>query len=207
VACCNDAEAPARPLNLHAAGNCARRLSTCQQEKHPLLPTRHFSNALQGHNSRFTGNAAQPTGQQARVGFLLLEHFSLPAFTQALDTLVTANLIQPEACASTTFSLMAARSPATWASSSAPPGPWPQFEQPLDLFVVLRTALAPSAELAGLLQALARKGVALGGLWNGAWFRPGRAARRPPLRRAPGASRRGGRDRPAQPGFERQFRG
>jgi hypothetical protein len=195
-------------LNLHAAGNCARRLSTCQQEKHPLLPTRHFSNALQGHNSRFTGNAAQPTGQQARVGFLLLEHFSLPAFTQALDTLVTANLIQPEACASTTFSLdgssvtsdlgivicpagaMATASNSRWTCS------W-----------CCCTALAPSAELAGLLQALARKGVALGGLWNGAWFRPGRAARRPPLRRAPGASRRGGRDRPAQPGFERQFRG
>ena len=39
------------------------------------------------------------------MGFLLLEHFSLPAFTQALDTLVTANLIRSESFAVSNFSL------------------------------------------------------------------------------------------------------
>lgn len=144
------------------------------QEKHPLLPTRNFSNALQGHNSRFTSQAAQPTGQQARVGFLLLEHFSLPAFTQALDTLVTANLIQPQACSSITFTLDGGSVSSDLGIVICPAGAAAQsLEQPLDLFVVcggLRTALSATPELTALLQALARKGVALGGLWNGAWF-------------------------------------
>ncbi|MDI9715998.1 GlxA family transcriptional regulator, partial [Pseudomonas aeruginosa] len=55
------------------------------------MERRRFSAALQGQNLRFTG-AGEGGSARARVGFLLLEHFSLPAFTQALDTLVTANL-------------------------------------------------------------------------------------------------------------------
>lgn len=57
------------------------------------MERRRFSAALQGQNLRFTG-AGEGGSARARVGFLLLEHFSLPAFTQALDTLVTANLIR-----------------------------------------------------------------------------------------------------------------
>lgn len=49
---------------------------------------------MQGQNLRFMEDRKKPL-QQARVGFLLLEHFSLPAYTQALDTMVTANLINP----------------------------------------------------------------------------------------------------------------
>lgn len=49
---------------------------------------------MQGKNLRFVDDRKQPV-KQARVGFLLLEHFSLPAYTQALDTMVTANLISP----------------------------------------------------------------------------------------------------------------
>lgn len=139
-----------------------------------MLPTRHFSNALQGQNSRFTSSATQPTGQPARVGFLLLEHFSLPAFTQALDTLVTANLIRPQACISTTFSPHGGSVISDLGIVICPAGAMEQsLQQPLDLFVVcggLRTTLSASAELTTLLQGLARKGVALAGLWNGAWF-------------------------------------
>ncbi|MFV3403231.1 MULTISPECIES: GlxA family transcriptional regulator [Pseudomonas] len=139
-----------------------------------MRPTRHFSNALQGHNSRFTSHPAQSTDQPARVGFLLLEHFSLPAFTQALDTLVTANLIQPNVCSSTTFTLDGASVASDLGIVICPAAAMAQsLEQPLELFVVcggLRTALSATPELTSLLQALARKGVALAGLWNGAWF-------------------------------------
>lgn len=59
---------------------------------------------MQGQNLRFMEDRKKPL-QQARVGFLLLEHFSLPAYTQALDTMVTANLINPDCFATESFSL------------------------------------------------------------------------------------------------------
>ncbi|MCR3765748.1 GlxA family transcriptional regulator, partial [Pseudomonas aeruginosa] len=68
------------------------------------MQRRRFSAALQGQNLRFTGGGAGARAR-ARVGFLLLEHFSLPAFTQALDSLVTANLIRGESFAVSNFSL------------------------------------------------------------------------------------------------------
>src|SRR5450830_2004465 len=60
---------------------------------------------MKGKNLRYLNeNPGAPT-QMARTGFLLLEHFSLPAFTQALDTLVTANLLRPGLFSSRTFGL------------------------------------------------------------------------------------------------------
>ena len=60
---------------------------------------------MQGRNLRYLDGESREPGRLARVGFLLLEHFSLPAFTQALDTLVTANLIRAQTFATQTFSL------------------------------------------------------------------------------------------------------
>ncbi|MBG6486848.1 GlxA family transcriptional regulator [Pseudomonas aeruginosa] len=137
------------------------------------MERRRFSAALQGQNLRFTG-AGEGGSARARVGFLLLEHFSLPAFTQALDTLVTANLIRSESFAVSNFSLSG--EPVTsdlgllicpdLALASA-------ARQGLDLLVVcggLRTPLRSSAALREALQDVAARGVALAGLWNGAWF-------------------------------------
>ncbi|MBH9518040.1 GlxA family transcriptional regulator [Pseudomonas aeruginosa] len=137
------------------------------------MERRRFSAALQGQNLRFTG-AGEGGSARARVGFLLLEHFSLPAFTQALDTLVTANLIRSESFAVSNFSLSG--EPVTsdlgllicpdLALASA-------ARQGLDLLVVcggLRTPLRSSAALREALQDVASRGVALAGLWNGAWF-------------------------------------
>ncbi|MFS0826188.1 GlxA family transcriptional regulator [Pseudomonas phoenicis] len=139
-----------------------------------MRPTRHFSDALHGHNSRFTHQAHATTRAQTHVGFLLLEHFSLLAFTQALDTLVTANLIQPETCASTTFSLSGEAVVSDLGIVITPGQALPASTKlPLDLLVVcggLRTPLVVSPEISGALQTLARKGTALAGLWNGAWF-------------------------------------
>lgn len=152
----------------------ARLFNCLNEEKHPLRPTRSFSTALNGHNVRFTPAAASPPRPQTRVGFLLLEHFSLLAFTQALDTLVTANLIQPHACVSTTFSLSGQPVTSDLGIVITPDARLDtSLKMPLDLLVVcggLRTALAASPDLNACLQGLARKDVALAGLWNGAWF-------------------------------------
>lgn len=108
------------------------------------------------------------------MGFVLLEHFSLPAFTQALDTLVTANLIRAEAFATRTLTLdgtsVASDLGLVISPSSALHG---ELLHELDLLVVcsgLRTTLRSAPELTHLLQVAGEKGVALAGLWNGAWF-------------------------------------
>ncbi|VFS74257.1 putative transcriptional regulator [Pseudomonas aeruginosa] len=174
------------------------------------MERRRFSAALQGQNLRFTG-AGEGGSARAWVGFLLLEHFSLPAFTQALDTLVTANLIRSESFAVSNFSLSGEpvtsdlgllicrtwRSPRRRGKDSTC---W------WSAAVCVRPALVRRA--AG---SVAGRGVAR--------RRPGRAVERclVPRRRRPAgwlpllhpsrAPRRPRRDRPQQPGDQRQLHG
>ena len=158
------------------SGRCDPRPKTLcpTPEKLTVLPTRSFSNALSGPNSRFTRLHDAAPRPQTQVGFLLLDHFSLPAFTQALDTLVTANLIQPDSCVSTTFSVDGAAVASDLGIVICPAETMAaSLKRPLDLLVVcagLRTPLVASAELNAWLQTLAHRGAALAGLWNGAWF-------------------------------------
>ncbi|WHH49654.1 hypothetical protein QFA96_16320 [Pseudomonas sp. Ap32] len=65
--------------------------------------TREFSRTFTDRNWGFI-TQERSEGRTSRVGFLLLENFSLPCFTQALDVLVTANLICPGAVHVHTFS-------------------------------------------------------------------------------------------------------
>ena len=67
------------------------------------MERRQFSGGMKGKNLRYLDDPSQQPASVTRVGFLLLEHFSLPAFTQTLDTFVTANLLRPELFASRTF--------------------------------------------------------------------------------------------------------
>ncbi len=135
---------------------------------------RYFSDALQGRNLRFVGEQKDESLPHARVGFVLLEFFSLPAFTQALDTLVTANLIRPGAFATKTFSLDGKSVASDLGLVISPSATLHSDHLPeLDLLVVcggLRTPLRPTPELTDLLRAANEKGVVLGGLWNAAWF-------------------------------------
>lgn len=100
-----------------------------------------------------------------RTGFLLLEHFSLPAFTQALDTIVTANLLRPGLFSSRTFGLnegevisdlgLVIRPDARIDSSAI---------HNLDLLVICggyRTELKATDEFISLLRAAADQGVSL----------------------------------------------
>ena len=109
-----------------------------------------------------------------RTGFVLLEHFSLPAFTQALDTVVTANLIQSASFTYRTFTMDGGSRVSDLGLVICPDAALSSASlDDLDLLVVcggLRTVLQPIPELAQMLLRAAEKHVALAGLWNGAWF-------------------------------------
>ncbi|WP_224770936.1 GlxA family transcriptional regulator [Pseudomonas sp. FEN] len=139
-----------------------------------MIERRQFSGGMKGKNLRYLNENPDQSAQMSRVGFLLLEHFSLPAFTQALDTLVTANLLRPGLFSSRTFGLnegevisdlgLVIRPDARIDSSVL---------QNLDLLVVCggyRTALQTDDEFIGLLRLASEQGTSLAGLWNGAWF-------------------------------------
>lgn len=64
------------------------------------MQRRQFSGGMKKNNLHASAGS---TDTPVRAGFLLLEHFSLPAFTQALDALVTANLLRAGLFSSRTF--------------------------------------------------------------------------------------------------------
>ena len=129
---------------------------------------------MKGKNLRYLNEPADKSAPMTRTGFLLLEHFSLPAFTQALDTIVTANLLRPGLFASRTLGLNDGEVVSDLGLVIRPDA---RFDasviQQLDLLVVCggyRTELKAADELINLLRAAAERGVTLAGLWNGAWF-------------------------------------
>ena len=118
--------------------------------------------------------AKKDASRQTRVGFLLQEHFSLPAFTQALDVLVTANLIDRGLFVTRTFSLDGQAVTSDLGIVICPDAELTGKDlSELDLLVIcagLRTPLRPIPVLRQLLRTAADKQVALAGLWSGAWF-------------------------------------
>jgi transcriptional regulator GlxA family with amidase domain len=139
-----------------------------------LIERRQFSGGMKGKNLRYLNEHSNAPAQLTRTGFLLLEHFSLPAFTQALDTIVTSNLLRPGLFSSRTFGLndgevvsdlgLVIRPDARFTAGAL---------HQLDLLVICggyRTELKASDELISVLKAAAEQGITLAGLWNGAWF-------------------------------------
>jgi len=138
-----------------------------------LIERRQFSGGMKGKNLRYL-NEQSADSRLTRIGFLLLEHFSLPAFTQALDTIITANLLRAGLFASRTFGLGEEEVISDLGLVIRPDARIdPASLAELDLLVVCggyRTELKASEELISLLRAAAERGVSLAGLWNGAWF-------------------------------------
>lgn len=139
-----------------------------------LIERRQFSGGMKGKNLRYLNENPNEKTQMVRAGFLLLEHFSLPAFTQALDTIVTANLLRPGLFSSRTFGLT---NEEVISDLGLVIRPDTRFDgstiQGLDLLVICggyRTELKATDELISLLRAASDQGVILAGLWNGAWF-------------------------------------
>ncbi|WPN49913.1 GlxA family transcriptional regulator [Pseudomonas sp. P8_241] len=139
-----------------------------------MVERRQFSGAMKGKNLRYLKEHEDPSVPQALAGFLLLEHFSLPAFTQALDTVVTANLLRPELFLTKTFGLTEGEVISDLGLVIRPDARLSHAEiQQLDLLVVCggyRTALKADDALIGLLHDAAEQGITLAGIWNGAWF-------------------------------------
>lgn len=118
--------------------------------------------------------APAASARQTRVGFALLEHFSLPAFTQALDTLVTANLLRPGLFTSTTLGLAGEEVTSDLGLVIRPDALLAAVTPAdFDLLVVCgghRTELKADPALNAFITAAASREVTLAGLWNGAWF-------------------------------------
>ncbi|WP_367084689.1 GlxA family transcriptional regulator [Pseudomonas sp. HOU2] len=138
-----------------------------------LIERRQFSGGMKGKNLRYL-NEQSADSRLTRTGFLLLEHFSLPAFTQALDTIITANLLRAGLFSSRTFGLGEGEVISDLGLVIRPDARIDMASLPdLDLLVVCggyRTELKASEELSNLLRSAAERGVSLAGLWNGAWF-------------------------------------
>ncbi|MNF61838.1 HTH-type transcriptional regulator CdhR [compost metagenome] len=139
-----------------------------------MVERRQFSGGMKGKNLRYLNDHEGQPVLRARAGFLLLEHFSLPAFTQALDTIVTANLLRPALFSTKTFGLTEGEVISDLGLVIRPDASLNHAAiQDLDLLVVCggyRTALKADDALINLLREASDQSVTLAGVWNGAWF-------------------------------------
>ncbi|MFS2068113.1 GlxA family transcriptional regulator [Pseudomonas sp. CT11-2] len=114
------------------------------------------------------------TRKVSSIGFLLLDNFSLTCFTQCLDVLVTANQIRPGAVKISTFSRNDSEVLSDVGIPIRPDTPLTDIRiSDLDLMVVCGGSRTPRTVphwLIRLLHKLASLPIALGGLWNGAWY-------------------------------------
>lgn len=138
-----------------------------------VIDSRTFGSGIQGKNY-LQLQSTRPRPEFSRVvGFILLDHFSLPSFTQALDTLVTANLLAAGTFATRTYSPTGAEVLSDLGIVIRPDGDYRAAESArFDLLVVcggLRTPLELDPRLKALLLRAAKQQVTLCGLWNGAW--------------------------------------
>ena len=140
----------------------------------PVLERRQFSGGMKGKNLRYLNDNPNGATSTVRVGFLLLEHFSLPAFTQVLDTIVTANLLRPKLFSSRTFGMSNGEVVSDLGLVIRPDDHIDcSAIKDLDLLVICggyRTELKATDQLISLLRTASDLGVSLAGLWNGAWF-------------------------------------
>ncbi|PTT02359.1 DJ-1/PfpI family protein, partial [Pseudomonas sp. HMWF006] len=138
-----------------------------------LIERRQFSGGMKGKNLRYLNEQTADT-RMTRTGFLLLEHFSLPAFTQALDTIVTSNLLRPGLFSSRTFGLGEGEVVSDLGLVIRPDAKMDLAAlHDLDLLVICggyRTELRASEAFIGLLKVAVERGITLAGLWNGSWF-------------------------------------
>ncbi|GAA0587814.1 GlxA family transcriptional regulator [Halomonas salifodinae] len=110
-----------------------------------------------------------------RATFVLLEHFSLMAFTGAVDALVTSNLVTREPLTDVrTLSLGGEVVVSDLGIAISVDGELAELEMRRDDLLILcgglRVHLDESPALRAPLVAAQRAGVTLGALWNGAYF-------------------------------------
>lgn len=137
---------------------------------------RHFSNLMRDTNSAFLP-AQEPPEKPVRVAFLLLEHFSMVAFTAAVDALVTANLVRTAPLFSfSTYGLDSQPVTSDLTIDLATSGgldqlPLEDGDDAIEILIVcggFRCSVAALPPLNAKLKAAAKRNIILGGLWNGA---------------------------------------
>lgn len=109
-----------------------------------------------------------------RIGFILREHFSMVAFTAAVDTLVTTNLVTPEPAFEHVTIGTTGRTVLSDLGIEVSTGTDLQTIMasplPVDMLIVCggyRSQLAPEPHLLNALRTAEHRGIRLGGLWNG----------------------------------------
>jgi len=142
-----------------------------QQSQHK----RNFSNLMRDTNSAFLPvNSSKQ--QVTRIGFVLLEHFSMMAFTAAVDALVTANLVQTSPLFSfSTYGLDSLTVTSDLGIDISANGVLSQLKLnnvvELDILIVcggFRCSLVEHKPLTAMLKTAAKSNVMIGGMWNGA---------------------------------------
>ncbi|MCC4118098.1 GlxA family transcriptional regulator [Aromatoleum toluclasticum] len=132
---------------------------------------RHSNQAyLQGRSS---ADAHPPICR--RIGFVLLEHFSMMAFTGAVDAIVTANLISRKPLYRfETFSLEGATVRSDLGINISVDGEFLALDtKDLDILIIcggFRSNLEPRRPVVDKLREAARRRVILGSLWNGSYL-------------------------------------
>ena len=136
---------------------------------------RQFSTLMQDANSAFLP-AQQARKEPVRVGFILLEHFSMMAFTASIDVLVTSNLVRTAPLFHfSTFSLESTTVTSDLGIDISTDGLLSQLPitgaEAVEIIIIcggFRCSLAEQQPLSSTLKAAARNNITLGGLWNGA---------------------------------------
>ena len=133
-----------------------------------MIEQRNFCGTIKGKNLRYLKDDSPAPASRSAVGFILLDHFSLPSFTNALDALVTANLLRADLYSTCTFTLDGQEVMSDLGIIIRPDHDLATYPlADLKLLVVcggLRTPLRADAQLRTLLKKVADKGVALAGL-------------------------------------------
>ena len=138
-------------------------------------PSRSFTSRLKYHNSELLKADAAATPKPFETAFLLLDNFSLAAFTAAVDALVTANLLTPSQLYQVhTLSLQQDLVRSDLGIDISVDNTLSQVEaKHYDLIFVCggyRTSLVPQPKLISFLQAAAKHNCAVGGIWNGSFY-------------------------------------
>lgn len=137
----------------------------------------HFESLLKNKNMAYIKPEVgySPPSQVKRVAFLLVENFSMMAFTGAVDALVTANLMHPAILyevlvvgieGGTALSDLSIEIPVDCQLSQLD-------ERQLDILILCggyRVQPRANPAMRTKLKAANAAGVILGGLWNGAYF-------------------------------------
>jgi AraC family transcriptional regulator, glycine betaine-responsive activator len=137
---------------------------------------RDFSKAISTSNNLFLRTNTQQQDKPTNISFILLEHFSMAAFTNAVDTLVTANLVH----SNHKFDYVTLGLASTIVKSdiginissddTITSKPITQDNAPHILIICggFRCSLEHNPILSSYLKRANQFGLILGGLWNGA---------------------------------------